>query len=214
MIISRSSRHSSCLKFGLERSDERSWPAVWARSPHFLSTTWSHRTSFKSSSSSSQPPQAHHPSRFNMPPTGLLAVFIDLGSQVTEQEFHEWYGEEHIPLRTSTLREFATAARFKLIDGVGSVSAPSKAVPRWAALYTISDNAIFRKEAYTKLRANRSPREADLVKRLGLLDRRVSTPPRIVEVSQADVVVDLRTNVLAVRQPITDRRCAKSRHRS
>lgn len=105
--------------------------------------------------------------------TGLLAVFVDLGTQATEHEFHDWYENEHIPLRTSTLREFATAARFKLIDGVGSSSAPSKAVPTWAALYTISDNDIFQKEAYTKLRANRSPREGDLVKRLGLLDRRV-----------------------------------------
>jgi hypothetical protein len=40
-------------------------------------------------------------------------------------------------------------------------------------MYTISDNTVFGREEYTKLRANRSPREADLVKRLNLLDRRV-----------------------------------------
>ena len=40
-------------------------------------------------------------------------------------------------------------------------------------MYTISDNKVFEREEYTKLRANRSPREADLVNRLNLLDRRV-----------------------------------------
>ncbi|KAJ9100965.1 hypothetical protein QFC19_005361 [Naganishia cerealis] len=97
---------------------------------------------------------------------GLLLVFMDLGDKVNEAEFHEWYGEEHVPLRTSTLSTFHTATRFEAIDGKQ---------PQWAAMYTISDNTVFGREEYTKLRANRSPREADLVNRLALLDRRVSS---------------------------------------
>ena len=42
-------------------------------------------------------------------------------------------------------------------------------------MYTISDNKVFEREEYTKLRANRSPREADLVNRLNLLDRRAGS---------------------------------------
>ncbi|KAJ9099186.1 hypothetical protein QFC21_004066 [Naganishia friedmannii] len=95
---------------------------------------------------------------------GLLLVFMDLGDKVTEAEFHEWYGEEHIPLRTSTLSTFHTATRFEAADGKQ---------PQWGAMYSISDNTVFGREEYTKLRANRSPREADLVNRLALLDRRI-----------------------------------------
>ena len=36
----------------------------------------------------------------------------------------------------------------------------------------MNDNKLFSDHRYTKLRANRSPREADLVKRLAVLDRR------------------------------------------
>lgn len=43
----------------------------------------------------------------------------------------------------------------------------------WGAIYTINSNAIYNDPAYTGLRANRSPREADLVKRLAVLDRRI-----------------------------------------
>lgn len=110
-----------------------------------------------------------------LPQTGLLVVFADLGDQVTEHEFHDWYDNEHIPLRTATLKEFETAARFKLVqDGeVLHAGKATAATPTWGAIYTINDNDIFGKEGYTKLRANRSAREGDLVKRLGLLDRRI-----------------------------------------
>ena len=44
--------------------------------------------------------------------------------------------------------------------------------PKYAALYDIEDYILFSQPKYTHLRANRSPREADLVKRLDMLDRR------------------------------------------
>ena len=77
----------------------------------------------------------------------------------------DWYDNEHIPLRTSSLETFTTAARFAALDGQE---------PKWAAQYSISDNTVFGKEEYTKLRANRSPREGKLVANLAVLDRRVS----------------------------------------
>jgi len=40
-------------------------------------------------------------------------------------------------------------------------------------MYDIDDTATFQHESYTRLRANRSPREGNLVKRLEILDRRL-----------------------------------------
>lgn len=45
-------------------------------------------------------------------------------------------------------------------------------MPSWLALYDIDDISTFKHESYTCLRANRSPREANLVQRLETLDRR------------------------------------------
>jgi hypothetical protein len=133
---------------------------------------------------------------------GLLLVFAELGEKVTEEQFHgepraplltwplsctspsicfptarpdspslflfldivDWYDNEHIPLRTSSLPEFSTAARYVALDNKE---------PKWAAMYSISDNTLFGEDRYTKLRANRSEREGKLVASLGVLDRRV-----------------------------------------
>jgi len=99
-----------------------------------------------------------------MQPSALLAVFMDVGSEATEEEFHDWYENEHVPLRTSTLSTFRSAARYRAIDGI---------VPKFAALYTVSDPARFTEPAYTGLRALRSEREADVMGRLSIIDRRI-----------------------------------------
>lgn len=108
---------------------------------------------------------------------GLLVVFAQTGDKCTEQEFNEWYDDEHIPLRTSTLETFHSAARYQAVPLDGSSVTPN---PKFVAVYTISDNIIFQQERYTKLRANRSEREAGVVQRLERLDRRIykqtSTP--------------------------------------
>lgn len=96
-------------------------------------------------------------------PTAFLAVFSEPGTKVSLEEFQNWYDDEHVPLRMNHLRSFLTGARFHAID--------SKK-PSWAALYDIDDTATFQHESYTRLRVNRSPREADLISRLELLDRR------------------------------------------
>lgn len=75
----------------------------------------------------------------------------------------DWYDNEHVPLRLNHLPSFLTGARYSAADSEN---------PSWVALYDIDDTSTFQHESYTRLRANRSPREADLVKRLELLDRR------------------------------------------
>jgi hypothetical protein len=75
----------------------------------------------------------------------------------------DWYNNEHVPLRLNHLSSFLTGARFRALDSLN---------PSWLAVYDIDDTATFQHESYTRLRANRSPREADLVRRLELLDRR------------------------------------------
>jgi hypothetical protein len=62
------------------------------------------------------------------------------------------------------LPSFLTAARFSASDSLK---------PSWVAMYDVDDTATFGQESYTQLRANRSLREADLVKRLEILDRRL-----------------------------------------
>ncbi|KAG6879803.1 hypothetical protein C0992_011354 [Termitomyces sp. T32_za158] len=96
-------------------------------------------------------------------PLGFLVVFSEPGNQVTLEEFQDWYNNEHVPLRLNYLKSFLTGARFSAADSLK---------PSWLALYDIDDTSAFQHESYTRLRANRSPREADLVVRLEVLDRR------------------------------------------
>lgn len=149
--------------------------------------------------------------KFNERDAGLLMVFADPGQQATENEFHgestdvryvyipslntlatEWYENEHIPLRTSSIPEFLSAARYKVVSSSFTSSTdtePSAAFKApWSALYAISSNAIFGRPPYTHLRANRSKREADLVGRLGVLDRRIY---RLVYDSAAEGAIDI-----------------------
>ncbi|KIM81573.1 hypothetical protein PILCRDRAFT_821356 [Piloderma croceum F 1598] len=97
-----------------------------------------------------------------MPP-GFLAVFSEPGANVTIDEYQDWYSNEHIPIRLDHLPSFLTGARYSASDSLR---------PSWVAVYDVDDTSTFFLESYTKLRTNRSPREADLVKRLELLDRR------------------------------------------
>jgi len=94
---------------------------------------------------------------------GFLAVFSEPGINVTIDEYQDWYDDEHIPIRLNHLPSFLTGARYSAFDSLN---------PSWVAVYDVDDTSTFFQESYTKLRANRSPREADVVSRLELLDRR------------------------------------------
>ncbi|TKY89395.1 hypothetical protein EX895_001926 [Sporisorium graminicola] len=111
---------------------------------------------------------------FKAEDSGLLLVFMQPGPQVSLEEFHEWYDNEHVPLRTHRFTTFRSAARYAVTSTAFS---PSDAVaPKettWGAFYTVSSNATFAETAYTSLRSERSKREADLFTRLAIVDRRI-----------------------------------------
>ncbi|TFK36230.1 hypothetical protein BDQ12DRAFT_610167 [Crucibulum laeve] len=96
-------------------------------------------------------------------PLGFLAVFSETGPEVTLDEFQDWYNNEHVPLRLNRLSSILTGARFSAADSLK---------PTWLALYDVDNTSTFQDESYTRLRVNRSPREAALIKRLEILDRR------------------------------------------
>jgi len=99
-----------------------------------------------------------------MQASALLLVFMDVGTEATEEEFHDWYTDEHVPLRTQKLASFRSASRYRAIDGIA---------PKFAAMYTVSDLATFSDPAYTALREQRSERETELIGRLSVIDRRI-----------------------------------------
>ncbi|KAL8286214.1 hypothetical protein RQP46_004702 [Phenoliferia psychrophenolica] len=96
-------------------------------------------------------------------PAGYLWVMAEPGKQATVEEFNDWYDNEHVPLRMENISEFVTGARYQAADGL---------LPGWSAVYDIKDTSLFSDNKYTRLRANRSPREGALVVRLDPLDRR------------------------------------------
>ncbi|GAA6018657.1 hypothetical protein JCM10207_008998 [Rhodosporidiobolus poonsookiae] len=113
---------------------------------------------------------------------GYLWVLSEPGAQATVEEFQDWYDNEHVPLRMEHISEFTTGARYSAADGE---------LPGYSAAYDIASCALFSDPKYTRLRANRSPREGALVARLGVLDRRTaetlgqtSPPPPASEAPQ------------------------------
>lgn len=94
---------------------------------------------------------------------GFLAVLSEPGNQVSLDEFHDWYENEHIPLRLNHLPSFLSGARYQSIDGMK---------PSWIAVYEIDDIMTFKDQSYTVLREKRSQREKDVIERLEVLDRR------------------------------------------
>ena len=94
---------------------------------------------------------------------GFLAVLSEPGNQVSLDEFHDWYDNEHIPLRLNHLPSFLSGARYQSIDEIK---------PSWIAAYEIDDTKTFSDQSYTVLREKRSQREEDVIGRLEVLDRR------------------------------------------
>jgi hypothetical protein len=62
------------------------------------------------------------------------------------------------------LPEFLTGSRYQAADGK---------FPGWSAKYEVTTADLFSQEKYTSLRTHRSPREADVMGRIGTLDRRI-----------------------------------------
>lgn len=67
----------------------------------------------------------------------------------TEEDFHAWYDEEHIPARMK-IDGFSAASRYEAVEGE----------PRWLAVYELSDLAALETPEYRKLKSDPSPRTA------------------------------------------------------
>ncbi|KAL0059424.1 hypothetical protein AAF712_013814 [Marasmius tenuissimus] len=106
----------------------------------------------------------------------FLIVFSTPGDQVTQDEFQDWYNNEHVPLRLDNLDFFLSGARFR---DPNPPQAPL--TTDWAAVYEITSAQVFQEPSYTGLREKRSAREASVVKRLGVLDRRTFEVASVIE---------------------------------
>lgn len=132
------------------------------------------------------------PSRpFNASDSGLLLVFMEPGPDVSLSEFHEWYDNEHVPLRTERFATFRSAARYQTVSSIFPSNTVSSSAVRnsgWGAYYTVSSNDVFAHASYTDLRSQRSQREAELFTRLAVVDRRIY---RLCYDSHADARIHL-----------------------
>lgn len=94
---------------------------------------------------------------------GYLAVAIQPGPNTDDAAFHEWYNNEHGPLRLR-LPFISSGDRFKAIDGQ---------TPAWSAVYDVSDLSMLEKRIYTRLREERSAREKRVMGSFESLDRKI-----------------------------------------
>jgi len=94
---------------------------------------------------------------------GLLFVFGEPGPNVSEEEFNDWYDNEHVPLR-QTVDGFKSWLRYKAIDSQK---------PEWLALYDVTSPGVIFSDAYKAINVKATVREKELVSRTQLLNRRV-----------------------------------------
>ena len=92
-----------------------------------------------------------------MSPPGYLLVYGDPGTTLSEDEFHGWYDNEHVPLRVA-IPAFTSWARWKAADG---------AKPGWAASYDLTSYDELDKPPYATLAETRSEREKRVCHQLG-----------------------------------------------
>ncbi|KIP10098.1 hypothetical protein PHLGIDRAFT_101680 [Phlebiopsis gigantea 11061_1 CR5-6] len=97
-----------------------------------------------------------------MAPPAYLLVFSDPGTGVSEEEFTDWYDNEHVPLRVD-IPAFLSWTRWKEADGQK---------PTWAASYDLTSYEDTQKPPYTTLAETRSEREKRVIRDMGVLERR------------------------------------------
>ena len=91
-----------------------------------------------------------------------------------EGGFNLWYDQEHVPLRLA-VPGFLNARRYRaapLPAGAAPASGPA-AERRYLALYDLESVGVLSSAGYTRLAAERSAREADMLGRIPMMDRRV-----------------------------------------
>lgn len=94
----------------------------------------------------------------------LFFVYSDPGS-VPEDEFNDWYDNEHVPARLN-VPGFSSVSRFRALDELA---------PPWLALYEIGTGTLDGPE-YKALAESSSERGKSITARVARLDRRVYEP--------------------------------------
>ncbi|TVY84713.1 3-oxoadipate enol-lactonase [Lachnellula suecica] len=94
------------------------------------------------------------------PTPGILYVTMQPKAGLPISQFHDWYNNEHGPLRVR-LPFFNNGFRYRATDLEGKEA--SEAQPEWMAVYDVTDMDEITKEAYLKLRGppSKTPREAE-----------------------------------------------------
>ncbi|TVY23077.1 3-oxoadipate enol-lactonase [Lachnellula hyalina] len=94
------------------------------------------------------------------PTPGILYVTMQPKAGLPISQFHDWYNNEHGPLRVR-LPFFENGFRYRASDLEGKDA--SEAKPEWMAIYDVTDMEEMTKEAYLRLRGppSKTPREAD-----------------------------------------------------
>ena len=109
-----------------------------------------------------------------MSPPAFLLVFSDPGTGVSEEEFADWYDNEHIPLRLA-VPDMHSWSRWVATDA---------RTPSYLALYDLTDSDALNHPPYSTLASTCSSRETELIKKVSMLDRHaygkinVPVPPR------------------------------------
>ena len=91
-----------------------------------------------------------------------------------EGGFNAWYDQEHVPLRLA-VPGFLNARRYHAVPvPAGAAPATGAAPPRqYLALYDLDSVDVLATRAYSRLAEDRSAREADMLARIPMMDRRV-----------------------------------------
>jgi len=93
---------------------------------------------------------------------GLFYVYTEPGT-VDEEEFHDWYDNEHGPARL-TVPGFRGVLRYRALD---------EQKPTWLALYELDGPEVIDSPGYQALAGQASERDKAVMAALGTLERRV-----------------------------------------
>ncbi|KAG9238021.1 alpha/beta hydrolase-like protein [Amylocarpus encephaloides] len=96
---------------------------------------------------------------------GILYVTMHPEAGLPEEQFHDWYNNEHGPTRLR-LPFCANGFRYRASDLEGGEGEEAK--PEWMAIYDITDMAELTRETYLRLRGPpaKTPREADTMAKI------------------------------------------------
>ncbi|KAI1164738.1 Alpha/Beta hydrolase protein [Nemania serpens] len=85
---------------------------------------------------------------------GSLYVTTEPQPGLTLEQFHEWYNNEHGPIRLKLPQIFTNGLRYRAADGQE---------PTFLAAYDVTSVPLLETDTYTRLRAERSSREAETI---------------------------------------------------